>query len=378
MSKYDRNLMMTLMLTLFVGMQAAMSDITRTDVFVSGQDGYHTYRIPSIIIAPDQSILAFCEGRKNSSADTGEIHLLMKRSVDGGRTWSKQRVLWSDGANTCGNPCPVIDAASGKIFLFMTWNLGSDHAKEMHSGTAVDTRRVFVMTSDDNGETWPAPAEVTGSVKKDEWNWYATGPGVGIQLQNGLYKGRLIIPANHSFSSGNGGNSMGAHVVYSDDQGETWQISESVHPLRNESQAVELLDGRVMLNSRSSKKMRAISLSTDGGETWPERFFDEDLVGTPCQGSLIRYAPNKWTDQNVLIFTNPTDMNKRINLTAKVSYDDGQTWPVARVICSGRSAYSCLTTLPDGRIGCLYETGESRVYEKIVFAEFSLDWLLNK
>ena len=74
------------------------------DVFVAGQGGYHTYRIPALIVASNQTLLGFCEGRKNSRSDTGDIDLLLKRSTDGAKTWGEQRAVWDDGPNTCGNP----------------------------------------------------------------------------------------------------------------------------------------------------------------------------------------------------------------------------------------------------------------------------------
>ena len=92
-----------------------MSD--QVDVWTSGEGGYHTYRIPAVVQSPNGALLAFCEGRKGGRGDSGDIDLLMKRSDDGGATWGEQRVLWDDGDNVCGNPCPVLDRDTGVIFL---------------------------------------------------------------------------------------------------------------------------------------------------------------------------------------------------------------------------------------------------------------------
>src|SRR5687768_1395873 len=81
----------------------------KSDIFVSGGDGYHTYRIPSLIVTTKGTVLAFSEGRKSGSKDAGDIDLVLKRSVDGGRTFGVQQVVWDDSGNTCGNPCPVVD-----------------------------------------------------------------------------------------------------------------------------------------------------------------------------------------------------------------------------------------------------------------------------
>ena len=100
--------------------------VEQSSIFVSGQGGYHTYRIPALMVTRSGTLLAFCEGRKHSSSDTGDIDLLLRRSVDGGKTWGKTQVVWDDGPNTCGNPCPVLDARTGAIRLLLTHNLGTD------------------------------------------------------------------------------------------------------------------------------------------------------------------------------------------------------------------------------------------------------------
>src|SRR5690606_3877854 len=122
------------------------------------------------------TLLAFAEGRKGGCSDTGDIDLLLKRSFDGGKTWGKLQVVWDDGENTCGNPAPVVDRETGQIFLLATWNLGTDHEKEIIKGKSKDTRRVFVSASVDDGETWKPMKEITKRVKRKAWTWYATGP----------------------------------------------------------------------------------------------------------------------------------------------------------------------------------------------------------
>ncbi len=354
---------------------SAFGEISYQDLFVVGKGGYSAYRIPAIIAAPDGSLLAFCEGRRDGRGDAGKIDMLLKRSTDGGGTWSEQTVVWADGENTCGNPCPVVDTATGRIILFSTWNLGTDHEKEIIAGTSKNTRRVFYLTSDDNGVTWSQPVEVTAQTKQSSWGWYATGPGIGIQLQHGANKGRLVIPANHSYNYE--GSILGAHVIYSDDGGKSWNISEPVFPGQNESQVVELMDGTLMLNSRNhlNRGSRAIAFSADGGKSWPNPSSKSDLIEPRCQASIIRYAPNQVTNENIILFSNPNSTDKRVGMTVKLSYDEGKSWPIARMLYSGPSAYSCLVALPDGRIGCFYEAGVSSSYEKLVFAAFTLDWL---
>jgi len=350
-------------------------------VFISGTNGYHTYRIPSLLVTENGTLLALCEGRKKGRGDSGDIDLLVKRSKDGGKTWSKQQVVWNDGANTCGNPCPVVDQRAGTIWLLMTWNYGDDRESAIKKNTSKDTRRVWVSRSDDNGVTWSKPVEITNTVKRTEWRWYATGPGVGIQLQKGPWKGRLVIPCDHSIAaSPDNPTGYNSHVIISDDHGRTWKIGGVIRPQVNECQVVELADSAVIINMRNydrSKTTRAIATSKDGGITWSNVTHDPVLVEPICQASFLRYTLRPEHDKNRLLFSNPAHAQKgaRRDMTVRMSYDEGKTWPVSRVLYPGPSAYSCLAALPDGDIGCLYEAGQKHPYEKIVFARFSLHWL---
>ena len=120
-------------------------------LFVSGTDGYKSYRIPAIVTTTKGTLLAFCEGRKNNAADAGDIDMLLKRSTDGGRTWSAQQVIWDDSTNTCGNCCPVVDEITGDICLLMTHNLGDDKEKDIIKKVSRSTRTVWISKSKDDG-----------------------------------------------------------------------------------------------------------------------------------------------------------------------------------------------------------------------------------
>jgi len=352
--------------------KTAAEDLEEIDVFVSGENGYHTYRIPSVITTGEDSLLAICEGRKTSRDDHGNIDLLMKRSTDGGRTWSEQQVIYEEGGEaevTIGNPCPVFDQGAGTIVLPFCRN----------------NRDVFVTKSTDEGRTWSTPVNITDQVKKPDWTWYATGPGIGIQMQRGRHQGRLVIPCDHR-EEVDGEMVKMSHTFYSDDGGETWELGDSVALHTDECQVAELEDGRLMVNMRNYWERdggqpelgnkRVVSFSEDGGETWSDLLFDETLIEPVCQASLIRYQPPRETEESWLLFSNPADKERRIQMTARLSYDGGRTWPVERTIFEGGSAYSCLTELPGGAVGCLYEKGEvTNPYRKITFARFGLSWL---
>lgn len=345
--------------------------VEQIDVFTSGQDGYHTYRIPAVIRAADGTLLAFCEGRKNAGGDTGDIDLLLKRSRDGGRTWSAAQVVWDDEANTCGNPCPVLDETTGTLWLLLTHNLGIDHEREIVARTSKGTRTVWVAHSKDHGVTWTKPVEITSTTKNPSWTWYATGPGIGIQIKHGLHKGRLVIPCDHNYDDETEKKHLsGSHAIYSDDHGKTWQLGGVIRPKVNECQVAELFDGRgtLLMNMRSNhgRNVRAQSTSTDGGLTWTPPVDAEPLIEPVCQASLLRHEPGK-----LLLFSNPA-AKKRVQLTARASADNGQTWRDIAVLHEGPSAYSSLVSLGANEAGCLYERGEKRPYEKITFARFAL------
>src|SRR5262245_44708945 len=168
-------------------------EVQQADVFVAGEGGYHTYRIPSLIVTTKGTVLAFCEGRRLGRGDAGDIDLLLKRSSDGGGTWNATQIVWDDGENTCGNPCPVVDRDTGTIWLLLTHNLGQDTEAQVIDQTSLGSRTCWLSSSSDDGQTWAKPVEITRDVKRPDWTWYATGPGIGIQTS----AGRLVIPCDN-------------------------------------------------------------------------------------------------------------------------------------------------------------------------------------
>jgi sialidase-1 len=308
--------------------------------------------------------------------------------MTGGIHGDRPKVVWSEGQNACGGPTAVVDRDTGRIWLHMRWNHGADWIPELRMGIGRDSMRAFVCYSDDDGASWSKPRELE-DVGNPQWWKYGPGPGVGIQLQTGHYRGRLVIPC---FMSGfgkdvghdgfqyvhdiQGPDCFGSYVIFSDDHGRTWGRSRDVvWPWVNECQVVELADGRLMLNMRNYDKhcqCRGVAVSEDGGNTWSECWHNPALVTPTCQASILRYTREGIHDKNRLLFSNPADSKSRRNMTVKLSYDEGETWPVARTIEPEGSQYSCLTVLPDMKIGLIYER---QPYKFISFARFNLKWL---
>jgi len=340
-----------------------MAEPTQTDVFLSGREGYHTFRIPALVVTTEGTILAICEGRKTSGSDHGDIDLVLKRSTDGGRTWGKLQVIHDEGGDakvTIGNPCPVVDRSTGIVWLPFTRN----------------NDRVFVTHSTDDGQTWAKPREITKDVKREHWTWYATGPGHGIQLASG----RLLIPCDHRDPTlpepRDRRSTTRSHVIYSDDGGKTWKVGGILPRRTNECEAVETVDGSLYLNTRNNfgRKRRAYARSRDGGQSWSEIAFDEALVTPTCQASVVRYTDARRHDRNRCLFSNPAAAS-RTRMTVRISTDECRTWSQGKVLHAGPAAYSDLAVAPDLAICCLYERGDKHPYERITFAKFDLAWL---
>ncbi|MGC9055104.1 MAG: sialidase family protein, partial [Candidatus Hydrogenedens sp.] len=301
--------------------------------------------------------------------------LIYKLSRDDGKTWSNIYFLWDDEKNTCGNPCPVIDKTTGNIIMLMTWNQGDDNEIEIINGVSKDTRRVFIAYSTDNGQTWTKPDEITTTTKHPDWSWYATGPGIGIQMTGDKYKNRLIIPCDHANKND---KQWYSHIIYSDDAGKTWSYSNPVGIKTNECQVVELTDNKLLINMRNYNReytCRATSMSEDGGVSWTNLDYDLALIEPVCQASLIKHSSK---NGDYLIFSNPADKKERIKMTVKISDNFGKTWKYQKMLYEGPSAYSSLYSINENEVGILFECGEKSPYEKIVFQKIDIQKILTQ
>lgn len=233
------------------------------------------------------------------------------------------------------------------------------------------------MVSEDDGRNWSQAKEITSSVKCKNWTWYATGPCHGIQVMKGKYRGRMIIPCDHMEAET---EKYFSHIIFSDDHGRTWQMGgTTTQDQVNECTVAEISGGRLLLNMRNydrTKKSRMITLSNDGGVSWNDICPDPVLVEPICQASLLTYAL-RGKKPGILLFSNPANEENRINMTLRVSYNDGKSWPVSKVLHAGPSAYSDLVSLRSGDIGILYEAGEESPYEGIVFEVIPKKELIN-
>lgn len=334
-------------------------------LFVNGENGYHTFRIPSMVKAENGDILAFACGRMYNEDDFGKIHLLLKKSYDNGKTWSKLKVVCENGDLVAAQPSAVVDTIDKEHTNRIWLSYNTVNNSEQNSILSKGVREIWMKYSDDNGETWSQGRNITSYIHRpyygeykfpEKWGHYAIGPGHAIQLKRGKYKGRLLFVGNHT---ANNTKLYICHSYYSDDHGKTWLLGDNVdYDNGNECQAVELSDGRVMLNARiqdHSRNYRMLSTSDDGGETWGKAYVDKNLPDPTCQGSILRYS----FDPNYILFTNNNSIKHRINMTIRLSKDDGQTWEDSKLIQSAESkGYSDMVVQQDGKIGILHEYGD--------------------
>lgn len=348
-------------------------DLAQVDVFIGGEDEVHTYRIPSLIMAPGGTLLAFCEARKCNSGDASPTDMVLKRSTDGGRSWLPLQVLVrGKGPEAIMNPCPVVDGNT--VYLCCINAHSKAHRRHRH----------LWLHSDDDGLTWSAPEVLDERITSYD-DTFVPGPGVALRMRNG----RLVVPGyTNVIDEDDNRPASYACVLYSDNQGLSWRLGQPVaSATSNESQVVELEDGTLLLNWREQNHLdrtahrgcRGTAISSDGGETWSAPLFREELNEAPCQAGFIRYSWAETGGESRLLFSNPDatpNVGGRTRMTVRMSSDDGRSWPLKRLLHAGPTAYSCPARLPDGNIGLLYECGEARPYERIRMARFSLDWLI--
>ncbi|GAA1703895.1 exo-alpha-sialidase [Kribbella yunnanensis] len=363
------------------GPAAAAPFVDDSPLFQQRTNGYACFRIPAIVRAANNTVLAFAEGRVADCGDDGDIDVVLRRSTDGGKTWGPLQVVSEGGGDTHGNPVPMVDNRTGRIVLVTTHN----GAAPCPNGCDRDP---YVQTSDDSGVTWTAPREITDG-KLPSWNfWYATGPMHGIQLQHGRHAGRLIVGANFESYDGVGAHVYGTHLLYSDDSGQTWHIGATTSRddgtvIAQEVTVIELADGRIYSLARergTDPGSRAYALSSDGGESFDRPFRTLPRLEMPdVQGSLLRFSARYDGDRrNRILFSAPAHPAAREVMAIRSSYDEARTWDTwqqGKVFWWGPTAYSDLVRLEGDQAALLYEAGVATPYESIRYARFNEAYL---
>lgn len=328
----------------------------QTVLFRQGEGGVHTYRIPALAETRKGTLIAVADARHDGTGDLpARISLVIRRSFDQGRTWTPTRTLYAVKAGGVGDASLLVDRTNGRVWCFHAYG-----GPGVGFGTATATAlEVHAMHSDDDGETWSEPEDVSPQFRDPSWKGMFATSGTNHQLTSG----RLLVPLVTRDAQG----VVGSRNVYSDDHGKTWRAGSAGGSDTDESHAVELAGGVVMQNMRNGKT-RAIAISHDGGVTFGAMSHDAVLVDPSCNAGITRFG-------DAVLFTNAASATKRERLTIRMSRDGARTWPVSRVIHEGPAAYSTVIALSDGTIGVLYEAGERSSIERIEFARFDAEWL---
>jgi hypothetical protein len=342
--------------------------IQRQDIYARGGEEYYTFRIPSMIVIPegtilnnsdfvvDDIILTFAEGRQNAALDSGAIDTVIRRSLDAGEHWEDMEVInrWPIPAEEIkfGNPTAVFDHITGQVFLTYT------NMSQLNG-----LRTLFYRVSNDGGATWTSPVKLNGTDRT------VLGPGHGIQLTTGTYAGRLIIPAY---------NRTGSYVLFSEDHGITWNYGENVG-YGNEHEVLELKNGSLYMSLRTKVGVSSVhdpfdrlyALSSDGGESWTTEQMHSYLPDPIVMGSVARLS------SSAILTSLPGSYTSRVKMTIYLSYDEAQTWTEEKILYYGPTGYSELAVLSDGTICCLFERGRVEYSDLLTFAQVDLAWLIS-
>jgi sialidase-1 len=374
-------------------LESGIPRVSKSDLFREGEHGIVSYRIPGIVVTASGTVLAYCEARVYSGADLGEIEIHMRRSTDGGRTFSEPVQIAHMGPRLPRNPVLPPSKQGGYFGEPDEQTVNNPMAIATADGTVhfiycVEYYRAFHMRSDDDGLTWSEPIEIThvfDEFRADcDWQYLATGPGHGVELGNG----RLLVPIRVSDFRPAANDPGFISTIFSDDGGQTWRPGGIALRPASEAMLTERADGSVFLTARNPRTRKANTTSPDGVTGWTPVHYPEELLEPGCMAGLATHPGTPEHPGPFLILSNPhttlRENKYRKDVSLKVSWDGGRTWPVHRVLEHGPSAYSDLAVLPDGTVLCFYESGHPDVvvagrdwpYAVVRLAHIPLEWLL--
>ncbi|HHX49602.1 MAG TPA: exo-alpha-sialidase [Clostridiales bacterium] len=422
-------------------------------VFNQGTGNADNYRIPALVVTNKNTVIACADERFFTATDNpNKIDKVVRRSFDDGKTWGRLRTavgsvgMSQETSVAAIDPALLHDADTDTTFMLYCktpagvgllnskasvgmedggYIVRKDHQKYIlkdgmlyKNGKATDikvdeqgfiqgdgniylgtssyaiekTSYLMICSSNDEGETWTTPICLNESIKKKHWRFIGAGPGCGIQIKEGKYKGRLVFPIYYSWLYAD--LKMECAAIYSDDHGKTWNVGTSPHvpgkwPKVNakfmllsarltEAQIVELEGGvlKIFMRNHNPKRRIATALSYDGGQTWVDSKYNKTLVHPVSQFAAISFD---YKGKKLVVTANPANEKVRINGTIRLSEDGGETFPYSRQLTpdektmAGYFGYSSLAFLPDQNIGLLFEPDET--FTAISFAKFSVEWL---
>lgn len=398
-SKSIFGLLRILLPTFFcLSVSAAEPLLEKTILFTERSDGFTLYRIPGIVVTAKGSVLAYCEARKFSDADRGEIEIHLRRSTDGGKTFSAAKQVAHMGARLPRNP-HMPSKKQGK-------DMGGPEEQTVNNPVAIATRdgtvhllycveymRAFHLRSDDDCLTWSTPQEITVAFDafrgELDWQAIATGPGHAIEMKSG----RLCVPFWMATYEKKAPLRKAVGTLISDDGGKTWKRGGIAIPDAGEPNIAPLSDGGVLLTARNShaESRRLVTRSADGATNWSTPVFADELLEPGCMAGITAHPGTAAFSGPLLLFSHPHTTDRehaaRRDVTIHLSRDDGKTWHLSKTLQPGPSAYSDLAILPDGTGLCFYESGTDKpkvqrkrdwAYANLTLARFNLEWITTR
>ena len=362
-----RAIVAVLCLLLGVCVQAQEPFCDSLCLYRPGDYGSANWRIPALLCLDDGTLLAVNDKRKYNEADLPEdIDIVCRRSTDRGATWSEPQTIVRGTGRKHGYGDPaLVQCRNGVVLCVFVGGNG------LFASSEDDPQRSYVCRSTDRGLSWSDPEDITALL----WGSRAPNPagrayrssffasGNGLRLWHGPHAGRVMFAAAMCRADG---YTLDNFIVYSDDNGLTWQVSGLAFAGGDEAKLMELADGTVLISVRRSGE-RGYNRSADGGQTWGEQGTWPEMTVNACNGDMLRL------DDSTLLHSIPNSM-QRENVSLFISHDEGRTWLSPVLMCAGPSVYSSMTLLDDGTIGLYVEKNPSGQCE-LWFYRFNRQWL---
>lgn len=330
--------------------------ITSLCLYAPGDYGSANWRIPALLCLDDGTLLAVNDKRKYNESDLPEdIDIVYRRSLDGGLTWSEPQTLIEGTGYKQGYGDPaLVQCENGDVLCFFVGGNG------LWASSENDPQRSYVCRSTDRGLTWGEPEDITAQL----WGSQATNPtcrnykssffasGNALRLKQGPHKGRVMVAATMCRKSA---QKLDNFVVYSDDNGHTWHVSDRAFSVGDEAKLMELRDGTILISVRQNGP-RGCNRSSDGGQTWGTQSTWPEMTANACNGDMLR------VNDTTILHSLPNSMNRE-NVSIFTSNDEGLTWHSPVSLFEGPSVYSSLTLMPDGTIAAYIEQNPSGACE---------------